>query len=85
MTVIVITGEAIAQKTKSLCSFTTGIGSKFMPKYPVKNVSGRKKQETSVSWRTLSFWLAAMVLNISDVRFSAARIDICVEAERVRT
>jgi len=41
-----MTGPAMYQKNWSLLLFTTGIGSKFMPKYPVKKVRGRKKMET---------------------------------------
>lgn len=47
------------------------------------NVSGKKKQETSVNWRTLSFCVAAMVLKISEVRCSAERIDILVELDSI--
>ncbi|KAI7165219.1 hypothetical protein KC349_g297 [Hortaea werneckii] len=55
----------------------------FMPKYPVKNVKGRKNVDTMVSCRTLSFCLAVMRLNIRDVRFSAERMSACVVVVRV--
>ncbi|KAI6875851.1 hypothetical protein KC323_g308 [Hortaea werneckii] len=65
---LAMTGVAIYQNIMSLWLLTIGIGSKFMPKYPVKNVKGRKNVDTIVSCRTLSFCLAVMRLNIRDVR-----------------
>ncbi|KAI7360166.1 hypothetical protein KC320_g261 [Hortaea werneckii] len=63
---LAMTGVAIYQNITSLWLLTIGIGSKFMPKYPVKNVKGRKNVDTIVSCRTLSFCLAVMRLNIRD-------------------
>ena len=49
------------------------MSSKFIPKYPARNVMGRNRIVTNVSCFMLSFWYAPMVLKMSEIMRSADR------------